>query len=241
MKQRKKAEPGFQVFLIISLVMHLIGAGVAFASGRKTRTSILKLSSVNVRLYEPKSFPGYQGRKTKPSSLPGQKKSLKKIIAKSGSGSKSAGKSKPDSKKVISQKSHLEGEEILERALAQIEREVEQTRTSQEETEWNQLVGEISSDLEKWSYYERARQVYAQNWVIPPSVPADENLRVRVIVVIDEQGRVKDFQVLSWSGNQELDLSVQKLLQKVKQLPPPPWEKKEIKLGFEFRPFGGEQ
>jgi len=93
----------------------------------------------------------------------------------------------------------------------------------------------------KWSYYERARQVYAQNWVIPPSVPADENLRVRVIVVIDEQGRVKDFQVLSWSGNQELDLSVQKLLQKVKQLPPPPWEKKEIKLGFEFRPFGGEQ
>jgi len=49
MKQRKKAEPGFQVFLIISLVMHLIGAGVAFASGRKTRTSILKLSSVNVK------------------------------------------------------------------------------------------------------------------------------------------------------------------------------------------------
>ena len=137
MKQREKAEPGFQVFLIISLLVHLIGAGVAFASGRKTRTSILKLSSVNVRLYEPKSFPGYQGRKTKPSSLPGQKKSPKKIIAKSGSGSKSAGKSKPDSKKVISQKSHLEGEEILERALAQIEREVEQTRTSQEETEWN--------------------------------------------------------------------------------------------------------
>ena len=125
----------------------------------------------------------------------------------------------------------------LDSAISQIAREVGNRDRAGENAAWNALMGEINGDLGKRAYYERAAQIYKQSWVAPMSVPANENLVVRVAVRIDPEGKVIDYEVLNWSGNRDFDRSVRRALDSVNKLPPPPESGSQwMTIPFAFMP-----
>jgi len=242
-KRQKSPEPKFQLFLAISLAFHLIAFGLALSYSPKTKRSAFKFSAVEVRLYSPKNFPLTAGAEKKKKTSAGKKAEIKpaskkarKVIPKKPLGKISK----------TSSEGKTEGEynhKLVEQAISAIAKELACSKEKSEKQEWNELVGEMRADLEKWAYYERAKDVYARNWMVPKAVPQDPSLSVRVIITVDSTGKVVSYKVLKWSGNSTFDLSVQKLLKLVKQLPAPSWAKEEelVKIGFEFRPFTQKQ
>lgn len=125
----------------------------------------------------------------------------------------------------------------MDSAISQLAREVGNSEQAGVNAQWNALMGEINGDLGKRAYYVRAAAVYKQGWVAPMSVPANQNIMVRVAVRIDPEGKVIDYEVMSWSGNRDFDRSVRRVLDAVNKLPPPPASGSQwMTIPFAFKP-----
>jgi len=256
--RKKPREPRFGFFVAVSLAIHFIMMLFSGISSSRTARADLIINPVFVQLYSPQQFPGFVKASSGPSTENGSAgtKTEQKALAPAHT---SAVKSKPETVALPkdSTKEELKKEtstnfsagmteeekKRLQDALSSIRRDVARGEASGADAEWQGIIGEIRADIVKSAYFQRASEVYKQSWIVPSSVPTDDpNLRVRVVVRIDANGNVMDYQVLSWSGNQALDRSVAKLLDTVKELPAPPisagaqW----FSMGIEFRPFQGD-
>ncbi len=252
-----KSDPKFGLFIIISMLFHAGILVFAVVSSSRTARADLSLNSVYVNLMEPQQFPGFVkadagpapengGAQKKlepaapaPQPTPEKQKAdkialpkdpTKEDLKKDSGSSENAGLTDSEKKQLTD-------------ALSSIRSEVNRKQASGAEAEWQGILGDINADIEKSAYRNRVGDNYNRNWVLPSSVPEDPNLRVRVIIRIDKNGNVMDYQVLSLSGNRDLDRSVQKLLDLVKQLPVPPLSPgaQWLSIGIEFRPFQEEK
>jgi len=242
----KADEPKFGIFLIISLFFHFIILSFSIISSGKKTALDLRVESIQVNLYSPAEMPGApksasiekeeKGKVLKP-AIPAPKTQAVKIP-------KEPTKTEISKSKSTGQGIAVSAEErkLVQSAISDIAEELASKENAGLDGQWNALVGEIGLDIEKSLYYQQVAEVYAQNWNIPPSVPINENLKVRVVVRIDKNGRVIDYQVLNWSKNQVLDRSVEKVLETVKELPPPPMPSggQWFSLPIEFRPIQEE-
>lgn len=132
----------------------------------------------------------------------------------------------------------------LERAIEEIEAQLGLPNSRATEAEWRAALADISSSLQKQAYFAQAQRKYAEAWLLPASVPRRSGLKVQVMILVDQDGKVRDIKVLSFSGNEALDRSVNRVLMEVKELGPVPWYVGEqgFWLGIEFSPYfeGGE-
>ena len=254
--QKKTVEPKFSWFVIASVIFHFgFVLSSALGSGRSSRTDLAMINPFFVSLYQPRDFPGFAGAKgpapengsapAKPAEkaappAPAQKASPEKVALPKDSTKEDL---KKDTGTTISTGLTDEEKKRVSDAISAIKREVNKGEASGAEAEWQGIVGEINADIEKKAYYQRVVEVYKNSWVVPSSVPVDDpNLRVRVVVRINKQGRTIDYQVLSWSGNQDLNRSVSRLLDLVKELPAPTWDEGTdwISLPLAFTPYQEE-
>jgi len=242
----KADEPKFGLFLIISLFFHLIVLSFAIISAGKKPALDLRVESIQVNLYSPAEMPGApksasiekeeKGKVPKPAISAPKTQAVK--IPKEPTKAEISKSKGSGSGLTVSQ----EEKKLVQSAISNIAEELASKEGASLDGQWGALLGEISLDIGKSLYYQEAAGVYAQSWTVPPSVPINENLRVRVVVRIDKNGRVIDYQALIWSKNQALDRSVEKILEAVKELPPPPippggqW----FSLPMEFRPVQEE-
>ncbi len=74
-------------------------------------------------------------------------------------------------------------------------------------------------------FVRRVRQEIKSNWTIPPNIPTDKTLEVRIVFKIDENRKIHDVRVEGSSGNSLLDDSCVKAVYKAApSLPAPPPE-----------------
>jgi outer membrane biosynthesis protein TonB len=73
------------------------------------------------------------------------------------------------------------------------------------------------------SYYERVRNRLVENWALPIWLTR-QNLQAKVVVFIDERGRLSNFQFTKNSGNETFDEAVRKTLRDSQPYPLPPAE-----------------
>jgi len=73
------------------------------------------------------------------------------------------------------------------------------------------------------SYYERVRNRLVENWALPVWLTR-QNLQAKVVVFIDERGRLSNFQFTKNSGNETFDEAVRKTLRDSQPYPLPPTE-----------------
>jgi len=237
MAKNSMADPKINYYFGLSLLFHLaIVAGMVLGAFRnphpnfKFNTLQVQLMGAgqlpplgnpdakNMAMQIPNSAPPPPAKKVKP-NLPAD-----------------ATKEELPNKKINTQVTDADRQK-LDSAISQIAREVGNRDRAGENAAWNALMGEINGDLGKHAYYERAKEVYKRTWVAPMSVPANENIVVRVAVRIDPEGKVIDYEVLNWSGNRDFDRSVKRALDSVNKLPPPPESGSQwMTIPFAFMP-----
>ena len=255
--RKNSPDSKFGLFIIVSIIFHLgFLISAMLGSSRSARADLSMLNPMFVQLYQPQDFPAFDqaaGPKPEdgtvqaqpseknpapaPTPAPAQKAPEKAVLPKDATKEEL----KKDTGSTVSNQLTDEDKKRVSDAISAIKREVNKGEASGAEAEWRDVVGGINADIEKRAYFSRASEVYTRSWVVPSSVPQDPSLRVRVIIRIGSAGEVIDYQVLSWSGNQSLDRSVQKVLELVKELPAPPllgaqW----LSIGIEFRPYQEE-
>lgn len=233
-QKKKNPEPRFSFFLALSLGIHFVlmfFAGIGF--GRSSQSQ-LTMTPIFVQLYQPQEFPGRAGTRAGPA--PENAQAQTPAIVKSAEPPAPA---KPKSEAVTlpkdSTKEELKKESSsnlsdaiteeekkkLAEALSAIKRDVAREEAAGVEAQWRNIIGEINADLARRAYCERVSAVYRNNFELPPSVPQDPGVIVRVIIRIDPTGKIMDYQVLNWSGNQELNRAVKRTLESTTQVPAP--------------------
>jgi TonB family protein len=237
MARNNLADPKINYYFGLSLLFHLmIVAGMILGAFRNPHPNF-KFDSMQVQLMSAGQLPpaGNPDAKNMAMALP---KGAPPPPAKKVKPSLPADATKEDlpKKKIDTQVSDADRQK-LDSVISQLTKEVGRSDRAGENAEWNALMGEINGDLGKRAYYERAAQIYKQSWVAPMSVPASENIVVRVAVRIDPEGKVIDYEVLNWSNNRDFDRSVKRALDSVTKLPPPPVSGSQwMTIPFAFKP-----
>ena len=88
--------------------------------------------------------------------------------------------------------------------------------------EFDEIMEIIERDVRMKFYQGDVGSQFSLYWKPPPSVPAYQGLRVDVLLIVDNQGNVKDYEIVYRSGNADLDRSVETVLKTIRKLPPPP-------------------
>jgi TonB family protein len=234
MARNSLADPKINYYFGLSLLFHLmIVAGMVAGAFRNPHPNF-KFDVMNVRLMSAGLAP--------PAGSP-EARSMAMQIPKGAPAKKEkpnlpkdATKEELPNKKIDTNVSDQDRAKV-DSVINQIAKEVGSSERAGVNAEWSALMGEINGDLGKHAYYERAAAIYKQNWVAPMSVPANDNIVVRVAVRIDPDGKVIDYEVLNWSGNRDFDKSVRRVLDAVNKLPPPPASGSQwMTIPFAFKP-----
>jgi len=242
--RRRLPGPRISGFFGLSFMLHSTALAILLAASFRNPKPGFDFKVMQVKLYHPAQLavgsaqaaePGAPGSKAKPAAEPAAKKKEGKAVVPKDATRESIAKTGSTAKT-----SDVERRSV-QQAIAELAREVGASDRAGADAEWASLVAGINVDLERRAYNQRAGGVYNRNWSVPASVPQDRNLRVRVVVRIDREGKVIDYQVFSKSGHSEFDRSVMRLLDTVKELPAPPvtggdW----YSIGIEFTPLQEE-
>ncbi|MCG8566421.1 MAG: TonB family protein [Desulfobacterales bacterium] len=191
-------------------------------------------------------------------SLKGKPKNLKKMMAKAA---KAPSKPKRPSKK-LKPKSKVDTEKMLEKARRELERKVEAENQKQLSQALDRLKDKVASRKEPVEgasnsggngsggrpgrpggpmdlYKTIIQSAIEQNWVFNETLARlNQNLETRILIKILKSGEIRDIIFETRSGNQYLDESAKKAIQRANPLPGLPLGLSSYELVIIFTPKG---
>jgi len=106
--------------------------------------------------------------------------------------------------------------------------------------QWNSAMEVIEKDPRMKVYQGTVGGYIRDYWVLPPSVPEGQGLHVDVMIKVDQNGNVLDYEIVHESGHADFDQSVKDLLKNIERIPSVPVQVPggELELPLRFIPEG---
>lgn len=256
----------FQRAIVLSVFVHLVALIVMAAAGRFHWRPPLEERSIQVSF-----LPGPGGKPRKgrlvsqnPPSRPSSPAPLKKEgQVQEEKKPEDTAKSEPEKKEISLEKGKTEAVEKKNEPAR--EKKTENTKTPgpasgntvaaagpqvggtlgmpDGSTAFDAALSGITGDPELLAYYNQVTVDLNRAWRLPPTVPSDPQLYVDVILTVDKRGNILGWVITHYSGNPELDRSVERLFKGLNQMTAPPAAKlnsEQLELPLRFRPVGEE-
>ncbi len=107
-------------------------------------------------------------------------------------------------------------------------------------SQWNSAMEVIEKDPRMKMYQGTVGTYIRDYWILPPSVPEGQGLRVDVMIKVDQNGNILDYEIVHESGHADFDQSVKDLLKNIERIPSVPVQVPggELELPLRFIPEG---